>query len=281
MYILAGQQMKKKIFLKFLLSVLFTGMWLFGAGQAGDTLQTDHDVKENDAGDIRAPVFIVVIDPGHGGEEIGAAGPKGTMEKNITLQIARKLKTALDKQPGIVVILTRDRDIDLGLEKRTEIANNRQGDLFISIHTNASKSKRAKGAETYFVSLEASDEEAKLLAASENLNISQDYSFLERNDDLKLILWDMAQSEYLNESAELAETIQSKLNEKINLENRGIKQAPFVVLMGAAMPAVVVEVAFITNPEEEAKLKTQAFQNKVVSALSESIIQFATRHNHR
>jgi len=225
-------------------------------------------------GRAKDQTFTVVIDPGHGGEEIGAIGSNGTLEKEITLQIAKKLKTAVEKNGDVKAFLTRHSDIYLPLEKRAEIANNQGGDLFISIHTNASKARSARGAETYFMSLEATDQEAELLAEKENVDNRNTPPFSEEKSDLQLILWDMAQSAYLNESAKLAEMIQSHLNEQINLENRGIKQAPFVVLMGVAMPAVMVEVAFITNPDEEAKLRTNHFQNKAVDALAESIAQF-------
>lgn len=213
-------------------------------------------------------VKTVVIDPGHGGIQNGAIGRYGTKEKDVTLGIGLKLKTIIERNLAYRVVMTRDTDIDRSLEERAAIANNNKAFLFISIHANASYRKNARGSETYFLSLNATDEETRRLAYLEN-----NESYLEsqiagdEGDDIKLILWNMAQAAYLKQSSQLAETIQIQLNSLLKTRNRGINQAPFKVLSGVACPAVLVEVAFISNPEEEESLKNEQFQNNVAIAI--------------
>ena len=217
-------------------------------------------------------IRTVVIDPGHGGEDVGARGSTGLLEKDVALDIARQLRRLLSRNLNINVVLTRESDENLPLEQRTAKANNVKGDLFISIHTNASRKKGVKGAETFFMSYEPTDAESSQLAARENFPIVLDDPTLA--SDLQLTLWDMAQAEYLNESSQLAEIIQQELNLRLNIENRGIKQAPFVVLMGAAMPAVLIEVGFISNSSEERELRTDSYRQRIAYALFRSISNF-------
>ena len=205
----------------------------------------------------------VVIDPGHGGEEVGAKGPGGTLEKDITLAIARKLRTSLANSLGLQTFLTRDKDAEVPLDDRASFANNYKADLFISIHANASRSHGAKGSEVYFLSYQASDEESRRVALQEG----EAQSGAPAGSDVALILWDMAQAEHLEESSALASRIQEELAQVTGSEGRGVKQAPFRVLVGAAMPAVLVEVAFISNSDEEKLLVSEAYQSKIVSAL--------------
>jgi len=214
-------------------------------------------------------IQTVVIDPGHGGDDVGAKGPTGLLEKEVVLDIARRLRQLLTSNLDVDVVLTREIDENLPLEQRTAKANNVKGDLFISIHTNASRKKGANGAETFFMSYEPTDAESSQLAARENFPIVLGDPTL--TSDLQLTLWDMAQAEYLNESSQLAEIIQQELNLRLNIENRGIKQAPFVVLMGAAMPAVLIEVGFISNYSEERELRTESYRQKISFALFRSI----------
>ncbi len=217
--------------------------------------------------------WVVVIDPGHGGTETGAKGKQETFEKDIVMSIARKLKSILESNTGTRVVLTRDGDQEVTLDDRTALANNNKADLFISIHANSTVRGYAKGAETYFLSAQATDNEARNSAAVENNAIGLNES-PNIEGDLKLILWDMAQAEYLAESSQLAETIQQELNSTLGIENRGIKQAPFRVLMGATMPAVLVEVGFINNPEEETLMKDSEYQVKIARAIFRSIQKF-------
>jgi N-acetylmuramoyl-L-alanine amidase len=219
---------------------------------------------------------IIVIDPGHGGEDSGAIGPSGIKEKDINLEIAKKLKKLISEKTNTVVLLTRADDTFIPLDQRTAIANKNGADLFISIHANASYRKGASGVETYFLSFEAQDEDAKRAADFENAVVSignkkQDDKNI---DDLTTILLDMAQTEFLNESSHLAEIIQENLSRILKGENRGIKQAPFIVLAGAAMPAVLVEIGFISNAKDEKRLTSQQIQEAIAGAIFKSIVKF-------
>jgi N-acetylmuramoyl-L-alanine amidase len=218
----------------------------------------------------------IVIDPGHGGVDLGARGKFGSLEKDITLSISRKLKALIEQNLAYRVVLTRDKDLDVSLENRAATANNNDASLFISIHTNGSFRKRAQGAETYFLSLNASDEETRKLAYLENSSAELDARIAEEaKDDVKMILWDMAQAAHIKQSARLAEEIQRELNRPpLGIENRGIKQAPFKILTGVASPAVLVEVAFISSPEEEQNLVKDEFQDQIAEAIYRGVIRY-------
>jgi N-acetylmuramoyl-L-alanine amidase len=215
-----------------------------------------------------------VIDPGHGGEEVGAQGPGGALEKDVTLALARRLRSTLVNRLGIQVFLTREGDQFLSLDDRSAIANNYKADLFISIHANASRSHGAHGSEVYFLSYQASDDEARRLAAAEgSLVIPGEPSAI--GSDLSMVLWDMAQAEHLEESSALASRLEEELAAVTGSEGRGVKQAPFRVLVGAGMPAVLVEVAFISHPEEEKLLVSDVFQSQVVAAVAQGVALYA------
>jgi N-acetylmuramoyl-L-alanine amidase len=218
---------------------------------------------------------FIVIDPGHGGMEVGAQGKFGSLEKNITLDIAFKLKNIIERNMAFNVVLTRDKDVEVDLDSRAAIANNNRAFLFISIHINSSFRKNARGSETYFLSLNATDREARRLAYLENNSTDfEEQIESESQDDIKMILWDMAQAAYLRQSSRFAEFIQQELNALLGTRNRGVKQAPFKVLAGVACPAVLVEVAFISNPEEEKQLLTEAFQNNVAQAVYRGLVRY-------
>jgi N-acetylmuramoyl-L-alanine amidase len=224
-------------------------------------------------------VRTIVIDPGHGGDEIGAQGPGGTCEKDIALSIARKLRAELVNERGLQVFLTRDRDVEVPLDERTAIANNYKADLFVSIHTNASRARGARGSEVYFLSYQASDEESRRMAQQEGM--AEPIAHAPAGSDLALILWDMAQAEHLEESSSLASRIQEELAVVTGSEGRGVKQAPFRVLVGATMPAVLVEVAFISNPDEEKLLASDAYQSKVAAALARGLERYRREQTTR
>ncbi len=218
-------------------------------------------------------VRTIVIDPGHGGAESGAIGPSGVQEKELTLSIARELEARLESQLGVRVVLTRNEDATLPLDARTAIANQNKADLFISLHLNSSLGSGAHGAETYFLSAEASDAAAARMAEAEN---SAEPALPEGTtgfeaQDLELILWDLAQTHHLLESQRFAAMIQGELNQTLQLRDRGVKQAPFRVLNGAAMPAVLVEVGFISNPDEEKKLQDAAYRTELIAALTRAV----------
>ncbi len=223
---------------------------------------------------------IVVIDPGHGGGEVGAKGPAGTFEKDVTLAIARKLRWALVNHLGLRVFLTRDRDVDLPLDDRAAIANNFKADLFLSIHANASPRGRAFGSEVYFLSYQATDDESRRLALAEG-GLADLEDAAEPGSALEMILWDMAQTEHLEESSALASKLQDELAGLSGKEKRGVKQAPFRVLVGAAMPAALVELAFISNPDEEKLLNSGSHQDRLAGALMRGVSRYFSERASR
>lgn len=224
-------------------------------------------------------IRTIVLDPGHGGKEVGALGANGLVEKDLTLALCRKLADSLAAKTGARVVLTRDEDTLVSLDQRTAIANQYKADLFLSVHLNAAVVKDAKGSETYFLSLEASDELARRAAETENASAAA--AGANPASDLKLILWDLAQQAYLEESSRFAQAIQEEMNAATGVSNRGVKQAPFKVLVGATMPAALVEVGFITNPEEEAKLQTPEFQTLMVDAITRAVQRYKTEYETR
>lgn len=207
----------------------------------------------------------IVIDPGHGGHDTGTIGPTGFMEKDLALDVARRLGKLLEEQLGAEVIYTREDDTFVPLENRTALANEKQADLFLSIHANASNSERVRGVETYYLNF-TSDPEALELAARENA-LSQNSVH-----DLQDLVRKISNNEKINESRELARDIQQNLHGELHklsrqVGDRGVKQAPFVVLIGANMPSVLAEVAFLSNPEDEQLLKSPQGRQAVAEAL--------------
>jgi N-acetylmuramoyl-L-alanine amidase len=217
-------------------------------------------------------IHTIVLDPGHGGDETGATGPGGTEEKTVTLALAQQLQQSLQARLPVKVDLTRTGDEAVPLDDRSAFANADKADLFISIHLNSTRGKTAHGAETYFLSLTASDEAAAAAAAAENASQPENGDPLY---DLQLMLWDLAQSRHLAESQRLAKLIQAELNDSLDLRDRGVKQAPFRVLKGAAMPAVLVELGFINNPDDERRLNDPDYRQKLVNALVRAVQRFS------
>ncbi len=218
-------------------------------------------------------VRTIVIDPGHGGSDTGAIGPSGTQEKDLTLTLARALRARLIERMPVRVVLTRNEDAELPLETRTALANQQKADLFISLHLNSVQSPSANGAETYFSSLEASDEYAAQAAETENL-VAASGDDGDALYDLQLILWDLAQSQFLAQSQQLAKLVQEELNDTLGLNNRGVKQAPFRVLIGASMPAILVECGFLSNPKEEKELLDPAYRSQLINALVRAVMRY-------
>jgi N-acetylmuramoyl-L-alanine amidase len=213
---------------------------------------------------------IVAIDPGHGGAEAGAEGRNGLLEKDLALSIARRVRELLQERLGLEVILTRDGDRDLALDERTALANKNKADLFISIHADASPSRDATGSSVYFLSYSSSGAEGEVTSARGRGAANSG------DAGLDFILWDMAQASHLSQSSRLAEIFQEELVTATGTQkgNRGIKQNTFVVLKGATMPAVLVEVGFISNPQEEELLKTSEHQERLAEALYRGILRF-------
>lgn len=248
------------------------------------TSAVDVPASPNAAPERLAGIHTIVIDPGHGGVEVGAIGPSGIQEKELTLQLARELEAKLSQRLGVRVVLTRTEDALVPLDMRPAIANQNKADLFISIHLNSSLGSGAYGTETYFLSPQATDTRASTSAAAENReaaatsdaagNPANPANPADDTQDLQLILWDLAQTHHLSESQRFANMIQGELNEMLKLKDRGVKQAPFRVLMGATMPAVLVELGFISNPDEEKKLKDAAYREQLVDALSRAVAHY-------
>ena len=226
--------------------------------------------------------FRVVIDPGHGATEDGAIGPSGLKEKDLALDMARRL-AALLKADGFEVVQTREGDDGPTLDQRAEIANVQRADVFISLHANASRSSKARGAETYFLSRDATDDAARTVAAIENdaAGVNGDRTAGaaggEGDAAIPLILWDMAQTIYLEQSSRLAEIVQRELNGALGITDRGVRQAPFRVLVGATMPAVLVELGFLTNPDEEKRLADGEYRRKLSEALAAALRQYRAK----
>jgi len=203
---------------------------------------------------------IVTLDPGHGGAETGAEGQGGAIEKDVVLSLSRRLRSLLQERLGVRVILTRDGDRELSLDERAAIANSNKSDLFLSIHADASPRRNARGSSVYFL--------------SHTSTLAQPSA--SGGGDLDFILWDMAQTSHLSQSSKLAEILQEELQAVTGTEriNRGIKQNSFRVLKGATMPAVLVEVGFISNVDEEKLLGSSAYQDKLAEALYRGVLRY-------
>ncbi len=224
----------------------------------------------------------IILDPGHGGVDPGAIGfSKDNHEKNIVLDIAKKLKKRLEYELDIEVLMTRDTDEFISLRNRSKFANENQGDLFISIHCNASPNRKTTGIEVFFLS-PAKTNDARAVEALEN-SVVQKYEggedAVRRYDDLSFILMDMAQTEQLQESCDLAWKLQANLVSASRSVDRGVKQAGFYVLRVSFMPAVLVELGFISNKDEEKKLLSSSYQDKLVAALYEGIKDFKFKYD--
>lgn len=215
----------------------------------------------------------IVVDAGHGGKDPGAIGPRGTKEKDVTLALARILAKRLKKEFGCQVILTRDKDVYLALEERTAIANRIGADLFISIHANASQNRSVRGVETYYLNFSKNDKAAAVAARENGTSLKQ-------VSDLEMILFDLMANSKINESSRLAAEIQSSLVGSLGrhysqIKDHGVRQGPFYVLLGATMPSVLVETAFISNKTEESRLKNSNFQGRAADAIVAGVKKFA------
>jgi N-acetylmuramoyl-L-alanine amidase len=217
----------------------------------------------------------VVIDPGHGGDEQGARGPAGTLEKDLTLDVARRLKGTLESRLGIRVLLTRDDDRTVALDERGSMANNNKADLFISLHANASPRAEARGAEVFYLSLDGFTDETRRAAENPQSVVLPTVGGGSR--DVQMILWEMAQARHLAESAVFAGFVEEALRAHVEMSQRPIQQAPFRVLVAANMPAVLVEMAFLSNPDQETQLTSDAFKTQVVQSLFDAVLRYRAR----
>lgn len=216
----------------------------------------------------------IVIDPGHGGHDPGAVGQNGSKEKDVVLQMGLKLARELREELGLDVVMTRTTDVFVELQERTAIANKVNADLFVSIHANASLNRNASGIETYYLNL-AKTEKAAQLAAREN------GTSLEKVSLLQAVLFDLMANYKLNDSAHLAEDVQKAAFRKVSsgysgVKNLGVKQGPFYVLVGATMPSILVETAFISNEKEEGRLMDDTYQDTTVEGILDGIKAYIT-----
>jgi N-acetylmuramoyl-L-alanine amidase len=217
----------------------------------------------------------IVIDPGHGGHDTGAIGKEGLLEKDVVLDVGLRLRDILKKEFGCKVIMTRDKDVFIPLESRTGIAAQQDADLFISIHANASKNRKARGIETYLLNL-TKDRGIMEVAARENM------MSMAKMGDLETILKDLILDNKREDSLKLAHAVQGKLIDGLDgvngsLKDKGVKQGPFLVLYGASMPSILTEVGFISNPEEEKLLGSPDYRQKVAQAIFDGIKDYVAK----
>ena len=213
----------------------------------------------------------IVIDAGHGGDDMGAKGAKGTLEKNVTMSVARRLKGSLEARLGVRVLLTRDGDQAVAPDQRAAVANNNKADLFISLHANASVRPAVSGAEVFYLNLEGYGDHGQRAsqAAAEALPVVGGGS-----REIEITPWEMAQARYIGESAIFAKAMEAALRARVPMSPRALQQAPFRVLVGANMPAVLVEMGFLTNAQQEQQLASDDHQNLLVQALVDGILRY-------
>lgn len=220
-------------------------------------------------------IRTIVIDPGHGGKDPGAVGKGRLREKDVVLDIGKRLRRILRRSCNCRVLMTREKDVFIPLEERTALANTRNADLFISIHVNANNSRRARGAETYFLSPARNRMEMVTAARENSMTLDSDNQDM---NDLAFILSDMKNTDKINESSRMAGKIQkalvARVSQKYKLRNNGVKRGMFYVLHGARMPSVLVETAFITNRKEEGRLRSGKFREYLAQGIADGVKNF-------
>ena len=214
------------------------------------------------------PIRTVVIDPGHGGEDHGVSSPQGLLEKNLTLSVARRLRSLLENRLGLRVLLTRDDDRFVPIDRRAALANNNKAGAFISLHANASPRESARGASIYVA---AFDEQAEAHAALAQARVPVVGG---GSRVLELVFWDVAQIRHLDRSSQLARIIEQRFRGRIPLDSRPFAQMPFRVLESANMPAVLVEMGYLTNTDQAGRLQTGALQDTIARAIADALVQF-------
>jgi len=221
---------------------------------------------------------VIVLDPGHGGVDPGAIGVSGVYEKNITLAAGKEFKRALEATGKYTVHLTRDRDVFLRLRQRIAIARRHHADLFISLHADAIKSRKVRGLSVYTLSEKSSDAEAAALAEAENkADIIAGIDLTHESAEVTNILIDLAQRETMNLSSRLAETVIDELRRKVKLLRRSHRFAGFAVLKAPDVPSILVEMGYLSNPEEERLLRTRAYRAKLGEALVRAVDRYFTQ----
>mgnify|MGYP003732413231 CR=1 FL=1 len=245
-------------------------------------LSTQQNSNSKKIQEIRKKWIIdtIVIDAGHGGKDPGAIGINKLQEKTVALDIARQLGKMLERNLNVKVVYTRDKDVFIPLWKRTQIANNSGGDIFISIHANStSKSSKIKGFETFLLRVGKTDDAIDVAKRENSVIALEDNSYQYANlSDAKLIVATMAQNSAMKASEDLADIIQQQMSKKIQSKDRGVKQAGFQVLVGASMPNVLVEVGFLSNPSEASQLGKAKHRREIAKALYNAIEEFRLKY---
>jgi N-acetylmuramoyl-L-alanine amidase len=232
--------------------------------------------------DRDAPLRVIVLDAGHGGHDSGAVGASGLMEKDLVLDVTKRVARLAESELGVKVLLSRDGDHFITLRDRTSYANRERADLFVSIHANAHPMSVSEGVETYFLSSEATDSAARQAALTENSVVQLEKPVGRGKPDfVRAILWDLAQSEFQLESSRLAEVVQDSMTRSLRIPNRGVKQAGFYVLGGAAMPAILIEIGFVTNPREERRLREPKYRDEIARAILAGLAEYKRYHDQR
>jgi N-acetylmuramoyl-L-alanine amidase len=213
--------------------------------------------------------FVIAIDPGHGGRDPGAIGRKGTREKDVTLAVAKKMKTLINREPGYKAILTRDRDQFVALRNRVKKARDNRADLFISLHADSFRSPKAEGASVYALSLNgASTEAARRIAEKENASdLIGGISLADKDDLIASVLLDLSQTATIQDSLQFGTSVLKNLRKVSKLNNKQVQQAGFAVLKAPDMTSILIETAFISNPREERKLRSSKHQQKLANAI--------------
>ena len=214
----------------------------------------------------------IVIDPGHGGHDTGTIGPNGLLEKDLVLDVSKRLGKLLEGRLGADVVFTRRDDTFIPLETRTSIANQEEADLFVSVHANSSRDRDARGVETYYLNFTSSPEALEVAARE---NAEADKSIHELQDLVKKI----ALKEKIEESKEFASDVQQSLHSGLAaksaaIRDRGVKKAPFVVLIGANMPSILAEISFISNPVDEKRLESSDYRQRIAESLYRGIARY-------
>lgn len=230
-----------------------------------------------------AHAFVAVVDPGHGGEQEGALSPAGDREKDLAMEISRRIAARLRRLGGKVT-LTRTGDIDVPLVNRATIANALRADIFLSVHLNSMptpEQRRARhGIETFFLSADATDASAAAVAARENAARMAGEVLADPGDPVGFILQDLESAAALTESSRLAYLLHERLVARTGAQDDGVKQAPFYVLAGARMPAVLLELGFISHDAESRRLKTAEYQEKIAEAVAEAVAAWRSADRH-
>jgi N-acetylmuramoyl-L-alanine amidase len=221
----------------------------------------------------RAVLQTIVIDPGHGGDDVGVRGARGAQEKVVTLEVARRVRTLIEARLGIRVILTRDADRAISLDERSATANNSKAGLFLSLHANGALTPNASGAEVYYIRLDREGEDARRASESEGVPLPV-LGGATRSIDV--IQWDLAQARHVDASTVLAGILEQALRAQVTMSSRPRQDAPLRVLTGVDMPAALIEMAYLSNAEQERAAQSEAYQNSLAQAIYNAVLAFRT-----